>query len=114
MGKYLVENQSVGEIMTYMQEKENFFARYSYRHLASPILLISSSKSAYERQLRAWGCHKNLTDVMWKFIRLRLQEREAEGKKSDVYFYGNLVDGTKVQNRIARVYTTFAESRIAR
>ena len=76
--------------------------------------LMSGSKSAYERQLKAWGCHKNLTEVTWKFINLRLQEREAGGKKSDVYYYGNLINRAKVQHRAARVYTTFEESHIAR
>ena len=75
---------------------------------------MPGSKSAYERQLKAWGCHKNLPELNWKFISLRLQERKAEGKESDVYHHGNLIDRKKAKHRAARVYTTFEESYIAR
>jgi hypothetical protein len=97
-----------------MQEVENFSARYSCHHLKILAPLTPGSKSAYERQLKAWGCHKNLPEVNWKFISLRLRERRAEGKNSDVYHYGNLIDKKKTENRAARVHITFEESHIAR
>jgi hypothetical protein len=74
---------------------------------------VNRSKSAYERQLREWRCRKHRPENIWKFIKLRLLERESTGKKSQVYHHGSLIDGANVQKRTARVHTTFVESQLA-
>ena len=110
--KFLVEKWSLKHIMEYMQEEERFSARYAFQHATRQTLLTIDSKSEYERQLRAWGCRKNSTQDIWKFVSQRLKEREAQGKQSDVYFHGNMIDTTKVQRQRARAFLTFIESGI--
>ena len=110
--KYLVEKWSIKDIMKYMQEEKDFSARYACHHFTHQTLLTAGSKSEYERQLKAWRCRKNATQDIWKFISQKLKEREAQGKQSDVYVYGNMVDRAVVRRHTDRVVFTFIESRM--
>lgn len=75
---------------------------------------MTGSKSEYERKLKAWRCGKNRSQDTWKFISLRLKESEAQGKQSDVYIDGNLIEKTMVRKRTARAHVTFLESYVIR
>lgn len=103
------QNDSIDEIKEFLETEKRVFVRSVAFLMTRAMMLICDSKSAYERQLKIWGCQKNLPQDTWKFIRLQLKEREASGKKSQIYFRGNLLDETKFQRRMKRVFVTFQE-----
>ncbi|KAI0191888.1 ankyrin repeat-containing domain protein [Astrocystis sublimbata] len=85
---YLVENSSLGEIITYMQEKHNF----------------AKKKHQYVYQFSKWGVQKNSkknsTRVEWQHISQLLQKRI--GKQSQVTQFEVPVASNKVQRRLQR------------
>lgn len=58
-----------------------------------------SRKSQYELNFKTWGLTKNVKKEEWKYIVARLQEREAQGKRSIVAVNGNAVPKAKIQKQ---------------
>ncbi|KAF2117954.1 ankyrin repeat-containing domain protein [Lophiotrema nucula] len=82
---YVTEQKPLGEVMILMST-----------------MGFTRSKSQYERVLKKWGFHKNLTGKEWRSISHRIEKRRAEGKDSEILFQCARVDWPLVQRRIAR------------
>jgi hypothetical protein len=73
------------------------------------IILISSSKSQYERIFKKWGFRKYLTEKEWAAIGYKLEKRNRENKGSQVSWRGVQIPPQKVQRETKRHTKRFAK-----
>ncbi|KAI0452218.1 ankyrin repeat-containing domain protein [Xylaria acuta] len=84
---YLLENTSLHQVASYMQQNHNF----------------AKKKSQYEYQFKKWGVKKNLKKENWQHLRHQLQRRT--GKQSEVTLFGVPLSPSRVRKETRR-YTT--------
>ncbi|RMJ25732.1 ankyrin repeat-containing protein [Aspergillus sp. HF37] len=82
----LYQTKFLWEVVSIMKEQHNF----------------DKSPSQYTRQFRKWGFSKNWKQHQYEFTAHRLKKRKQEGKNSDVYMNGDLVNNKKLKKELSR------------
>ncbi|EKG17330.1 hypothetical protein MPH_05396 [Macrophomina phaseolina MS6] len=87
---HLQEAKPLGEVISCMEDTYGFHA----------------TKSQYEGQFRKWNIRKNLrkghAEQHWKLIKWKIEKRRKQGKETDVYMDGALLQSKKVKKEISR------------
>jgi hypothetical protein len=60
------------------------------------------SKAQYETRLKKWGFRKYANKDQWNSIFQTLCIRESQGKESEVFFRGEVLDGEKIEKERRR------------
>jgi Clr5 domain len=98
---YLEENKTLDEVIEVMNEAYGFVSAYKPSFGATYIHSYLSSKSNYERRIRRWKFRKNHAASEWEAVVQRVQSRDRDGKKSNVYIDTRSVSSEKLQRKVA-------------
>ncbi|PGH16531.1 hypothetical protein AJ79_01636 [Helicocarpus griseus UAMH5409] len=63
---------------------------------------FSASQSQYLLRVRKWGFHQKQNRKKWRAIGHRVEKRKMDGKESEVYINGKLIEMKKVQEGVSR------------
>ncbi|RDW66551.1 hypothetical protein BP6252_10186 [Coleophoma cylindrospora] len=83
---YLKKDKSLKDVMDEMRSAHDFHA----------------SQAQYQRKFKDWGFRKYKKDPEWKAIIHHVKKRKREGKDSNVYIKGALIDPKKMRKETSR------------
>jgi len=98
----LYKTKTLGEIVPYMKEHHNFFARYWKYCIANGQALTWISNSQYERQFKKWRVRKNLTDEEWRRVIRYINRKSISIDQVEVLFHGTIIPHRRIIQETTR------------